>query len=69
MFKRLPLLFFIFHIVVKAQNDPVNRSNFQIEISPTNEEIVIDGEKREEICLLHRTVYSGKVVIHIRGIV
>ena len=49
MFKRLSLLFFIFHIVVKAQNDPVNRSNFQIEISPTDEEIIIDGEKKEEI--------------------
>ena len=49
MFKRLPFLFFIFHLLIKAQNDPVNRNNFQIEISPTNEEIIIDGEKKEEI--------------------
>ena len=42
MFKRLPFLFFIFHLLIKAQNDPVNRNNFQIEISPTNEEIIID---------------------------
>ena len=49
MFKRLPFLFFIFHLLIKAQNEPVNRNNFQIEISPTNEEIIIDGEKKEEI--------------------
>ena len=49
MFKRLPFLFFIFHLLIKAQNGPVNRNNFQIEISPTNEEIIIDGEKKEEI--------------------
>jgi len=49
MFKRLLFLFFIFHLLIKAQNNPVNRNNFQIEISPTNEEIIIDGEKKEEI--------------------
>jgi hypothetical protein len=48
-FKRRFLLFFVFHFLIKAQSDPVNRKNFQIEISPTNEEIIIDGDKNEEV--------------------
>ena len=49
MFKRLSVIIFIFHLAIKAQNAPVNRNDFQIEISPTNERIIIDGEKNEEI--------------------
>ena len=49
MFKRLSVIIFIFHLAIKAQNTPVNRNDFQIEISPTNERIIIDGEKNEEI--------------------
>ena len=49
IFKKLILLFFIFPLLLRAQSNPVNRKNFQIEISPTNEEIIIDGEKKEEI--------------------
>ena len=48
-FKSRFLLFFVFHFLIKAQSDPINRKNFQTEISPTNEEIIIDGDKNEEV--------------------
>ena len=56
MFKRLSVIIFIFHLAIKAQNTPVNRNDFQIEISPTNERIIIDGEKNEEIWKTSQTI-------------
>ena len=41
MFKRLSVIIFIFHLAIKAQNTPVNRNDFQMEISPTNERITV----------------------------
>jgi hypothetical protein len=48
-FEKWYILLFFFHIFIQAQSDPVNRKNFQIEISPTNEEIIIDGNNSEKI--------------------
>ena len=47
MFKRLSVIIFIFHLPIKAQNTPLNRNDFQIEISPTNERIIIEFIKPE----------------------
>ena len=48
-FEKWYILLFFFHIFIQAQSDPDNRKNFQIEISPTNEEIIIDGNNSEKI--------------------
>ena len=47
--KRRFILFFVFPFFIQSQTDPVNRKNFLIEISPTNEEIIIDGNNSEAI--------------------
>ncbi len=48
-FKRRFILFFVFPFFIQSQTDPVNRKNFLINISPTNEEILIDGNNTEAI--------------------
>tara|TARA_B100000686_G_scaffold92435_1_gene98922 strand:+ start:6687 stop:8837 length:2151 start_codon:yes stop_codon:yes gene_type:complete len=48
-FKRRFILFFVFPFFIQSQTDPVNRKNFLINISPTNEEILIDGNNTESI--------------------
>jgi len=47
--KRRFILFFVFPFFIQSQTDPINRKNFLIEISPTNEEIIIDGNNSEAI--------------------
>ena len=35
--------------LLQAQSEPINRTNFRIDIAATNEEIVIDGERSETV--------------------
>lgn len=48
-FKILFILFVFLQIFIQAQDELVNRKKFQVEISPTNEEIIIDGKNSEKV--------------------
>ena len=48
-FKILFILFVFLQIFIQAQDELVNRKKFQVEISPTNEEIIVDGKNSEKV--------------------